>query len=74
MELERLEKLEEQLERSLELVREQRRELINRNMMNDALKIVDGIYSSGKTPLEQFGTSWGNLSRININPFTGEKI
>lgn len=34
MELERLEKLEEQLERSLELVREQRRELINRNNLN----------------------------------------
>lgn len=34
MELERLEKLEDQLERSLELVREQRRELINRSDMN----------------------------------------
>lgn len=34
MELARLEKLEEQLERSLEIVREQRRELINRKNLN----------------------------------------
>lgn len=43
MELERLEKLEEQLERSLELVREQRRELINRSDMNKDKWINDQI-------------------------------
>lgn len=66
--LEQFDKAEEDCERALAAIREARREFINRQDLNkQAKKMVDEMYKDGKSPLEQFGTSWGKLSKVEID-------
>lgn len=63
--LEQFDKAEEDCERALAAIREARREFINRQDLNkQAKKMVDEMYKDGKSPLEQFGTSWDKLARF----------